>query len=64
MQGSIQNLNDKVFKIVDSTTNNDGFSFVHLKLKEFQFEEENEKRTLIQIIDMSDKIFYNEAKAE
>ena len=40
------------------------FCFVHLKIKEFKTPERNKKMTLIQIIDMSDKILYNEAKAE
>ena len=37
---------------------------MHLKIKEFKISEKSKKRTLIQIIDMSDKILYNEAKAE
>ena len=53
-----------MFKIDDSKTNKDDFSFVHLKVKEFPFGEENKKKTLIQIIDMSDKMLYNEANAE
>ena len=40
------------------------FCFVHLKIKEFKTSEREKKMTLIQIIDMTDKILYNEAKAE
>ena len=63
----MQNLNDIVFKIDNQAADKDDFSFVHLKIKDIELVEsgkENKKRTLIQIIDMSGKILYNEAKAE
>jgi signal transduction histidine kinase len=58
-------LDDKVFKI-DINDNNASFfnlaqtyKYVHLKVKNF-FDDE----FLIQIIDISDRILYNDAKAE
>ena len=58
MEGTIQNLNDIVFKIGNEADSD--VSFVHLKLQQF----EAKKRTLVQIIDISDKMLYNEVKAE
>ena len=60
----MEDLNDKVFKIDVKENDLIDFRFVHLKIKEFQVSEYSKKRTLIQIIDMSDKMLYNKVKAE
>ena len=53
-------LNDKVFEIdIENSENAPDFKYVHLKIKNIKNE-----RKLIQIIDMSDKMLYNEVKAE
>lgn len=53
-------LNDKVFEIdIENFENAPDFKYVHLKVKNIK-----NQRTLIQIIDMSDKMLYNEVKAE
>ena len=53
-------LNDKVFEIdIDSHENAPDFKYVTLKIKNIK-----NQRKLIQIIDMSDKMLYNEVKAE
>ena len=60
----MEDLNDKVFKIDVKENDSIDFRFVNLKIKEFQVSEYSKKRTLIQIIDMSDKMLYNKVKAE
>ena len=53
-------LNDKIFEIdIEDFENAPDFKYVHLKVKNIK-----NQRTLIQIIDMSDKMLYNEVKAE
>lgn len=60
LQKSQNFLNDKVFEInVEHIDDAPEFKYVHLKIKKIKNE-----RTLIQLIDMSDKMLYNEVKAE
>ena len=60
LQKSQDFLNDKVFEIdIENFENAPDFKYVHLKVKNIK-----NKRTLIQMIDMSDKMLYNEVKAE
>lgn len=53
-------LNDKIFQIdIENCEDAPNFKYVHLKVKNIK-----NQRKLIQIIDMSDKMLYNEVKAE
>ena len=57
------NLADRVFELTDVISKGSedfGFKYVVLKMKNFS----NSEKTLLQIIDMSDKILYNKVKAE
>ena len=65
---------DKIFEILDNDHPEKRFKFVHLKVKKIKertnksaYLHENtgtKYKTLVQIIDMSDKMLYNESKAE
>ena len=57
-----KNLADRVFELTDilSRDEDSGFKYVVLKMKKYG----NSEKTLLQIIDMSDKILYNKVKAE
>ena len=65
---------DKIFQILENEDPENRFKYVHLKIKNikergkksayFGNEETIGFKTLIQIIDMSDKMLYNEVKAE
>ena len=61
-------LNDKIFKIDLKKRINEGdpnFDFFHLKIKKISSNGEDQTASVvIQIIDMSDKMLYNEVKAE
>jgi hypothetical protein len=63
-------LNDKIFKIAYKDHNNKFFNYVHLKIKKminksFSYgSNHNKDKTLILIINVSDKMLYNEVKAE
>ena len=66
---------DKIFEILDNDHPEKRFKFVHLKVKNIK-DRSNQSanpndtksdakfKTLVQIIDMSDKMLYNESKAE
>ena len=51
-------LNDQIFQL-DRSENNQ-YKFVMLKMNDIKDDESDSKRTLIQLIDMSDKILYTE----
>jgi len=51
-------LNDQIFQL-DRSKNNQ-YKFVMLKMNDIKDDESDSKRTLIQLIDMSDKILYTE----
>lgn len=64
MENSQEFLKDKIFEIEFKRKASEGapdFNFVHLKVKKIK---ESTDRILIQIIDMSNKMLYNEVKAE
>ena len=51
-------LNDQIFQL-DRSENNQ-YKFVMLKMNDIIDDESDSKKTLIQLIDMSDKILYTE----
>jgi len=51
-------LNDQIFQL-DRSKNNQ-YKFVMLKMNDIIDDESDSKKTLIQLIDMSDKILYTE----
>ena len=51
-------LNDQIFQL-DRSKNNQ-YKFVMLKMNDIKDDESDSKKTLIQLIDMSDKILYTE----
>jgi hypothetical protein len=51
-------LNDQIFQL-DRSKNNQ-YKFVMLKMNDIKDDESDSKRTLIQLIDMSDKTLYTE----
>lgn len=66
---------DKIFEVLDNNHPENRFKFIHLKVKKIkelgsksaylkEKVDESNYKTLIQIIDMSDKMLYNEVKAE
>jgi hypothetical protein len=66
---------DKIFEVLDNNHPEKRFKFIHLKVKKIKERggksaylkekvDESDYKTLIQIIDMSDKMLYNEVKAE
>ena len=66
---------DKIFEVLDNNHPEKCFKFIHLKVKKIKERDcksaylkekvdESNYKTLIQIIDMSDKMLYNEVKAE
>ena len=62
-------VNDKIFQIIHEENQNENFRFVHLKIKKIlsstnKNERYRKERILLQIIDVSDKMLYNEVKAE
>jgi nitrogen-specific signal transduction histidine kinase len=54
--------NDKVFEL--KGLKNGKFRFVQIKIKTVQSKLTNEQKVLLQVIDISDKMLYNEVKAE
>jgi hypothetical protein len=55
-------MEDKVFEIVGRGTQS--FQYVVLKMNDIEDQITHSKKLLVQIMDMSDKILYNEVKAE
>jgi len=51
-------LNDQIFQLERSENNQ--YKFVMLKMNDIIDDESDSKKTLIQLIDMSDKILYTE----
>jgi methyl coenzyme M reductase gamma subunit len=76
MEKDLHFCDDKIFQILNQKSPDERFKYVHFKIKKIK-ERENKSRffgvnengegaafkTLIQIIDMSDKMLYNEVKA-
>ena len=76
MEKSSEFLEDKIFELINTKADEERFKFVHLKVKQlkeieghsnymkYRDNSVNSSKKLIQIIDMSDKMLYNEVKAE
>jgi hypothetical protein len=60
MDKDLSFLTDKVFELVFTNQSSNNFKYVVIKMKKFS----RKNKFLIQIIDMSDKMLYNEIKAE
>ena len=57
-------LDGKIFKLEDGGPERQSFRFVVLKVCKIYEELSQSEKIIVQIIDMSDKILYNEVKAE
>ena len=49
---------------MSQSTHNERYKYAYLKIRNIDAKDENHKRILVQIVDMSDKIRYEEVSAE